>query len=432
MINIRIGRGGRSRRRAAGPISARAGTGQSGRGILLLMGVIFTLVGAGTTFFILFLPLWRVVEARSWTPTPAVVESSRVRSHSGSDSTTYSIDITYRYEVDGTSYTADRYHFMVGSSSGRAGKQRVVDAHPRGTNITVYVDPKNPTRAIIHRGLTPDMLFGLIPLAFLLAGIAMLVGGLKMRPRKAISDAAAAPSASGTPPSGDLVGALRAAAGLPVAGAGAGDGPVTLQSGSNRTTKLVGLALFAVFWNGVSWAMFIFLLREREWIGVAFLSIFVLIGLAVIGGLIHAALAMFNPRVILRLSRGNGAPGQSIRIDWELQGPASRIRSFRIVLEGVEEATYRRGTRTSTDRHLFHEQDVLHLTDSAAIMTARGQATLVVPADKHPTWSASRNKIVWRLRVRGDIPRWPDVNDEFDFTILPAPIGQAVAGGVPA
>ena len=33
------------------------------------------------------------------------------------------------------------------------------------------------------------------------------------------------------------------------------------------------------------------------------------------------------------------------------------------------------------------------------------------------------NKIVWALRVRGEIPRWPDVDDEFPFTVLATSAG---------
>jgi hypothetical protein len=34
------------------------------------------------------------------------------------------------------------------------------------------------------------------------------------------------------------------------------------------------------------------------------------------------------------------------------------------------------------------------------------------------SFAAKNNKIVWTLHVRGEIPRWPDVDDEFPFTVL--------------
>ena len=59
-----------------------------------------------------------------------------MRSHEGDDSTTYSVDIVYRYEVGGRTYRGNRYDFLGGSSSGYEAKQRVVDAHPVGATVT--------------------------------------------------------------------------------------------------------------------------------------------------------------------------------------------------------------------------------------------------------------------------------------------------------
>jgi hypothetical protein len=86
------------------------------------------------------------------------------------DGTTYSVDILYRYEVNGREYRSNRYSFMGGSSSGYDGKAEVVRQYPPGQRATCYVNPGNPTDAVLVRGFTPLMWFGLLPLAFLLAG----------------------------------------------------------------------------------------------------------------------------------------------------------------------------------------------------------------------------------------------------------------------
>ena len=44
-----------------------------------------------------------VLAARSWTPVPATVVASNVRSHHG-DGTTYSVNVLYAYEVAGRGY----------------------------------------------------------------------------------------------------------------------------------------------------------------------------------------------------------------------------------------------------------------------------------------------------------------------------------------
>jgi hypothetical protein len=36
------------------------------------------------------------------------------------------------------------------------------------------------------------------------------------------------------------------------------------------------------------------------------------------------------------------------------------------------------------------------------------------------SFSTQHNKIVWSIRVKGEIARWPDLNEEFALTVLPA------------
>jgi hypothetical protein len=35
------------------------------------------------------------------------------------------------------------------------------------------------------------------------------------------------------------------------------------------------------------------------------------------------------------------------------------------------------------------------------------------------SFEAGHNKIIWSLRVHGDIYRWPDVKDEYPIVVLP-------------
>jgi hypothetical protein len=36
------------------------------------------------------------------------------------------------------------------------------------------------------------------------------------------------------------------------------------------------------------------------------------------------------------------------------------------------------------------------------------------------SFSANNNKIIWTLTVKGEISRWPDVDESFDVTVSPA------------
>jgi len=49
-----------------------------------------------------------------------------------------------------------------------------------------------------------------------------------------------------------------------------------------------------------------------------------------------------------------------------------------------------------------------------------GKVKVVVPDNAVPTFSAPHNRIAWAIRVCGEIRRWPDVDEEFEFNVLPA------------
>ncbi|HLH27703.1 MAG TPA: hypothetical protein VKW77_02230, partial [Acidimicrobiales bacterium] len=49
----------------------------------------------------------------------------------------------------------------------------------------------------------------------------------------------------------------------------------------------------------------------------------------------------------------------------------------------------------------------------------RGRAKFTVPADSMHSWKSGHNKFVWAIHVRGDIPWWPDIGEEFPIEVLP-------------
>jgi hypothetical protein len=101
----------------------------------------------------------------------------------------------------------------------------------------------------------------------------------------------------------------------------------------------------------------------------------------------------------------------------ELRGRSSRIQHLRITLEGMEKARYSQGTDNRVDTRVFARLPVVDTSDSRQI--AEGQAQFIVPKDSMHSFCAPHNEIIWTIKVHGDIPRFPDVSDEFPITILP-------------
>jgi hypothetical protein len=412
----------------------KAGKQAVGTGCLVLFFGIFFLMGS-VIFFLLFIrPVYRIATSDDWVQVPCTIVSSEVGSHSDSDGTTYSINITYSYEYEGRTYQSDDYNFMGGSSSGRSGKEQVVRRYPAGSERVCYVNPKDPNQAVLSRDLSWEFLFGLIPLVFVIVGgggiyfvvrsirkaktgLAERTRTIEARPGAQIGREASAPSR--------VVSVPAEAEWLPKKAReyAAERGPVQLKPSSSPWKKVIGMLVFSLIWNGVvslfvqeaikSWQS-----GDPEWGLTIFLIPFVLIGIGTIYAVFHFLLATFNPRPTISVSSRTVPLGGAMEVEWLFEGNIQRLESLRIYLEGREEARYRRGTNTYTDQETFTDIDIVSTSDMATI--SRGGMVIAIPDTTMHSFEASNNKIIWTLKLHGSIRRWPDVKSDYEIVVLPA------------
>lgn len=149
------------------PLSIRRGNPVLG--VILFGG--FTLMGSALVYALLVHPVLRVWAARSWHQTDCRIVSGQVVYHSGNKGPTYSVEIVFKYHVGGQHYQSRHYDFMEGSTSGYDDKQAVVDRYPPGMRTVCYVNPSDPTDAVLDRDYPHDMWFGFVALIFPLIGI---------------------------------------------------------------------------------------------------------------------------------------------------------------------------------------------------------------------------------------------------------------------
>lgn len=392
------------------PLTAVATTGRRAAiWVPIALGAVFTVVGAAMLVFLGILPVTRTLRAAAWQPTPCTVISSRVLSHDSDDGTTYSIDIQYEYRVAGRAWRSNSFDFVPGSSSGYDAKRAIVDRYPAGAAATCYVDSEHPGRSVLERDFGLRHLLALVPLAFLLPGLGILIWGLRRRRHPPISSVSESTSETPVP------GSFHPTEPPPI-------GPTELTPRYSPLVK-IGCALgVATFWNGIV-SVFAYqvvdgwLRGDPDWFLTLFLTPFVLIGLALVGSIGYFLLAAFNPRPTLTVSEGAPRLGDRLEVGWRLAGSVGRLRRLRITLEGREEATYRRGTDTHTDQRTFARGVVLDTEHTIGMR--QGSGSIDLPADLVPTFEGGSNKIMWCLKVAGEIARWPDVADEFPLVVRP-------------
>jgi len=373
---------------------------------------LFCLVGIGTGTFLSFVPIYRAIQSRSWRAAACEVVSSRVIRSDG----TSRPDIQYRYFVDDRPYTGDRYDFLPGSDN-LSDYQSVVERHPPGHRFECYVDPADPTQAVISRDLRFGYFFGLIFFVF----FTFLPGGAMIAWFRAARHLGEKKTPLGTPAA---IGAPAAALGTQARAAEA-TGPLELTPASSPFGKLIAAILICLFWNGIVGLFTYFEVtgflqgQGHSWFLALFLLIFQIVGLALLVNVPYQLLALANPRPTITLSRASVPVGGSLTLEWRLTGAAHRVRKLCLTLEGREEARYRRGTDTRTDTNVFHRETLREVGDSMEV--ARGSTSIRIPGNTMHTFTADNNKIIWTIKMKGEINRWPDIDESFDFTVAPAP-----------
>lgn len=376
---------------------------------LLFFG-LFALIGGILTYVIGVRSVQKYFSAKDWPATPCEIVSSSVGHHRGSEGgTTYSVDITYRYQVQGRDFQSDTYSLMAGSSSGRSSKERVVAQYPAGSNAVCYVNPEDPTDALLSRELSPWLLIGLVPGLFLLVGVVGL-GSTARSALRGVLNRSAGPI---------LPGVATAVANAPVVPPSVG--PVALNPGYSPLAKLGGAVFIALFWNGIVsvFAWFVissFINGKPEWILTIFITPFVLIGLLLIGLVGSAFLNLFNPRVRLTVSSQTIPIGGKLDANWSFNGSSSRIKRFKLTLEGREETTRGHGKNRRTNREVFVSLPLVDTIDPQQI--AQGRASVEIPVEHKHTEDDGDRKVVWTLKAAGEIPRYPDFEEEYELTVL--------------
>ena len=393
------------------PRTARPGIGV---GVLIVFFGIFFLFGAGFLIPFFVRPALQVMDALTWRETACEIVSSRVRSHPGDDSTTYSIDVLFSYRVGGREYRSNRYQFIGGSSSGYERRARIVEGLPAGAVTVCYVDPDDPFEAVIERRFTGDYLFGLLPLIFALVGLGGLVFAIGLL-RRARRDAATPSWVAVSEPS---PGSWASAASAEVAA-----GPMVLEPTIGPFGRLGCAVLGALFWNGFI-SIFVWHVVQDwragnpQWMPALILTPFVVIGLLLLSGIPYSILALLNPRPRLHLTPGAVRAGGAAQLEWAFRGSASRVRHLRIWLEATEIRT------RTTDSSVRIETAPLDVPAIEILDRGReapleyGSVAFSVPAETPPS-ADGEPAVRWRLKLHGTIAYWPDVAAEYEVRLLP-------------
>jgi hypothetical protein len=170
----------------------------AGRLGLLLFFLFFFTLGSLFELFVVR-EFGRVLSRRSWTKIPCRVVSSEIREQSN-DGIPFVFTVHYRYEHASHSYTGSMYKRNYSGSSKYSKAQALAQKYPAGADLFCYVNPDNPSEAVLRRDSLAFGLVTFLPMLFVLIG----AGGIYFlwrRPRPKAEEPIAASAVPKSPKS---------------------------------------------------------------------------------------------------------------------------------------------------------------------------------------------------------------------------------------
>ena len=370
---------------------------RQGKGCMVAFGLLFAAFGALFICFTSILPSWRVVRSSHWAPTPCRVISATVETIHGDNSSTYKLKVQYAYQYQGREYTGDRYDFFNLSDSNRSGKERLAK-QLREEPQSCWVNPAQPEQSVLRREYHLSYVALIIPLAFMAFGLFFAFLARRIKGTQItfnLSQRQSMPSA--TPSASGMV-----------------------ELHNSLAPGLIVLLLFTLIWNGVVVLMWVYGGKFGDMCFTLVRLGFSAAGLLLIYALVRGLMQAMVPRPLLKVSASPLRLGDRLEIRWNYTQSVASITQMTLTLVGREEATYRRGTTTTTDKNEFARFTIADLKMQNQI--ASGRTEITIPLDVVPSFAANNNRIVWVLELKQQVRNWPDTKQEYPLTLNPAEV----------
>jgi hypothetical protein len=206
---------------------------------------------------------------------------------------------------------------------------------------------------------------------------------------------------------------------------------------SPESWSLLGFGLFALLWNTVLVLLAIgagvdLLGGRADWWLLSLLVPFAAVGVAAIVTFSRALLlATAAGTTQLEISAQPLRPGGSYDV-LVAQGGSGTLESLTMTLELEEQATFRQGTDTRTERLTLWSQPIRSWTGLALAPGTRfeGRAVFAIPLAAMHSFASEHNAVRWSIVVRGAPARWPAFIRTFPLVVVPAGGAERIAAQV--
>lgn len=182
------------------------------------------------------------------------------------------------------------------------------------------------------------------------------------------------------------------------------------------------LFLFGLFWVGFSSIFVIIGLTQDNIAFALFGLLFVLVGVGILGFALFSYYTRFRiGRPEITISEQTLRVGESFTVSYLHSFNRNvQVDGIRVALIFKETATYQRGTDTTTvtHDHIIAEFEEPGGRFQAGHLIQQSYDLQIPPTGMH-TLKVRRNKLEWFVRFQMNVPKLPDLVEQFELDVLP-------------
>ncbi len=205
-----------------------------------------------------------------------------------------------------------------------------------------------------------------------------------------------------------------------------------LPSRNSQGWRLFGMSTLCVVWNGIVALFIVLSVRKHlnaagDWRLDLLIVPFLLAGGFLIYYLVRELLIVTGiGQTFVEISDHPLWPGGDYEV-YLVQGGHLSLKAIDISLECEEQAAYRQGTDTRTDRRLVHRQTLWHQENVETLpgQPLEAKCPLHVPQTAMHSFAADNNQVQWSLTVRADAEGWPAFERQFRVVVFPPHVQSA-------
>jgi hypothetical protein len=199
-----------------------------------------------------------------------------------------------------------------------------------------------------------------------------------------------------------------------------------LPISTTPTWRLFALGASAAIWNGLVIAFIVLFATGRmpahpAWPFWLFQAIAIPAGWGLVFLFVRQLLLTSGVGpTLLEVSDHPLFPGERYEVFLSQTGKLS-LRSLELLVVCEEEATYRQGTDTRTDRRRVFQQ---RIWERETFEIEQGlhfevRCPLILPPQAMHSFKGGFNEVQWKLIVRGEVVDWPDFERIFPIVVFP-------------